>query len=153
MTKTIENETIVILNDVRRKGGEVFYIAVKRFLTFNRPNAKGAGGIAIGARKGSSLKILSPEDKEEILVEISWQGRSCLIAGIYTRPGNLVDKVFLEKVMEEEGKNRERPLFICGDLNAPHEALGSRTTSRAGEELLEFIIEKKLTQTYWTCSS
>ena len=147
MTKTIENETIIILNDVRKKGGEVFHMAGTKFLTFNRPNAKGAGGIAIGAKKGSSLKILSPEDKEEILVEISWQGHSCLIAGLYNRPGNLVDKEFLHRVMEEQDKDKNRPLFICGDLNAPHEAFGSRTTNRAGEALLEYVIDKELVYT------
>ena len=117
---------------------------INHYHTICKNRNDGYGGVAILAHVSVTFKTLNIvipfNDIEYISILVSTEDQDFTVVSLYVPPGNIVSK---EK-WQEFFSSFPSPLIVVGDFNCHHQSWGSGKTNRAGEYLLDAIIESKL---------
>ena len=117
---------------------------INHYHTICKNRNDGYGGVAILAHESVTFKTLNIvipfNDIEYISILVSTEDQDFTVVSLYVPPGNIVSK---EK-WQEFFSSFPSPLIVVGDFNCHHQSWGSGKTNRAGEYLLDAIIESKL---------
>ena len=118
---------------------------INHYNTIRNDRVDGYGGIAILLHETITFKILSSDTPsidglEYIAALVSAENINFTLISLYLPPGNIVSKENWLNFFN----SFPPPLVVAGDFNCHHETWGSSKTNKAGESLLNAIIESKL---------
>ena len=135
MTHRKGSNSIIALQDVRLNRASQISIPNHKFFIKN-------SNTLTGIPKAWKAELIDSDCPEEIsiLMEDDFNHKFILI-NVYHRPRKDIPDSLLEHMSNVVTEYKNLPIFIVGDFNAPHESFGSRTTSRAGDKLSDWILD------------
>ena len=138
-------DSIVLLQDVRL-GEEQEMENRTHEWTIKGVEKRGAvGGVAIGVPRGSEVEEVGEPERECQILKATIDGRKMVIGNTYIRPGEEVRKDWLDRIREEERKEKGAMVIMGGDFNAPCRNTGSASHTKRGERL-----EEEMEKRGWT---